>query len=45
MADIVEFDNSFSYLRSKKLWYEIKVEGPEQNGWEAAYDDINGTKL
>lgn len=21
--DVVEFDNSFSYLRSKKIWYSI----------------------
>ena len=24
-ADVVEFDNNFSYLRSKKIWYSIKV--------------------
>ncbi|EFX85378.1 hypothetical protein DAPPUDRAFT_222627 [Daphnia pulex] len=26
---IVEFDNSYSYLRSKKLWYRITVDLPE----------------
>lgn len=25
-ADVVEFDNSFSYLRSKKIWYSITIE-------------------
>ena len=25
-TDIVEFDNSYSYLRSKKLWYSIVIE-------------------
>lgn len=24
--DVVEFDNSFSYLRSKKIWYSITVD-------------------
>ena len=23
--DVAEFDNSFSYLRSKKIWYSIKI--------------------
>lgn len=33
-ADVVEFDNNFSYLRSKKIWYSIKVElaSPMKNG-------------
>lgn len=25
-VDVVEFDNSFSYLRSKKIWYSITIE-------------------
>ena len=24
--DVVEFDNNFSYLRSKKVWYTITIE-------------------
>ncbi|XP_046460797.1 SEC14-like protein 2 [Daphnia pulex] len=28
---VVEFDNSFSYLRSKKLWYRIVVDLPISN--------------
>ena len=30
VADIVEFDNSFSYLRSKTVWYSLKVEEPAE---------------
>jgi hypothetical protein len=26
LKDVVEFDNSFSYLRSKKIWYSITIE-------------------
>uniref|UniRef100_A0A0P5N3Q7 Cral/trio domain-containing protein n=2 Tax=Daphnia magna TaxID=35525 RepID=A0A0P5N3Q7_9CRUS len=31
---VVEFDNNFSYLRSKKIWYSVKVElaSPMKNG-------------
>ncbi|XP_057372014.1 SEC14-like protein 2 [Daphnia carinata] len=30
---VVEFDNSFSYLRSKKIWYSISIESVnDQNG-------------
>lgn len=28
-SDVVEFDNSFSYIRSKKIWYSITVEKPK----------------
>lgn len=35
-SDVVEFDNSFSYIRSKKIWYAISVEKSkplyEENG-------------
>ncbi|EFX85364.1 hypothetical protein DAPPUDRAFT_222617 [Daphnia pulex] len=34
---VVEFDNNFSYLRSKKIWYSIKV--------ESATARVNGTDL
>jgi len=27
-ADFVEFDNSFSYLRSKKIWFDVRLESP-----------------
>ena len=26
VLDVVEFDNSFSYLRSKTIWYAISVD-------------------
>ena len=29
--DVVEFDNSFSYFRSKKIWYLVTVELPSIN--------------
>jgi hypothetical protein len=27
-ADVLEFDNSYSYLRSKKVWYRVVVDLP-----------------
>ena len=27
-ADVLEFDNSYSYLRSKKVWYNVVVDLP-----------------
>ncbi len=27
-ADVVEFDNSYSYLKSKRIWYNIVVDLP-----------------
>jgi hypothetical protein len=27
-ADVLEFDNSYSYLRSKKVWYRVVVNLP-----------------
>jgi hypothetical protein len=26
LSDVLEFDNSFSYFRSKKIWYSITME-------------------
>ena len=31
LADYVEFDNSYSYLKSKKLWFTVAVEPPLQS--------------
>ena len=31
IIDVVEFDNSFSYFRSKKIWYLVTVELPSIN--------------
>ncbi|XP_046460717.1 SEC14-like protein 2 [Daphnia pulex] len=39
---VVEFDNSFSYLRSKKIWYSITIESSKpvcQNGNNLDYLD------
>ncbi|XP_046460719.1 SEC14-like protein 2 [Daphnia pulex] len=30
---VVEFDNSFSYLRSKKIWYSISIESMKLTSW------------
>lgn len=41
ISDVVEFDNTFSYLRSKKIWYSIRVEdASDSNGYGS-----NGTAL
>ena len=34
-SGVVEFDNSFSYLRSKKIWYSITIESALQDGINA----------
>jgi hypothetical protein len=42
LKDVVEFDNTFSYLRSKKIWYSITIESSKpvcQNGNNLDYLD------
>ncbi len=31
-SDVLEFDNSFSYFRSKKIWYSITVDSSQVIG-------------
>lgn len=38
LIDVIEFDNHFSYLRSKKIWYSISVAAASTRG-------ANGTDL
>ena len=40
-VDVVVFDNSFSYLRSKKLWYRFTVANPTAEEI-ATYGEFNG---
>ena len=37
--DSVEFDNSFSYVRSKKVWYKFTIEAPSDS--DAAWEEFD----
>ncbi len=40
-ADVIEFDNSFSYLRSKKIWYSITVTEPiVEDSWTVPFISV-----
>jgi hypothetical protein len=33
-SDVLEFDNSYSYLRSKKVWYNVAVDLPGSSSFQ-----------
>ena len=38
--DMVEFDNSYSYFRSKKIWYDITIETTQDSDDSGDSDDV-----
>ena len=43
--DVVIFDNSFSYLRAKTLWYRFSIAYPSAKEIEEAYPELRGLWL
>ena len=42
--DMVEFDNSYSFLRSKKIWYDIAIEmTQDSDDSEDSSSDVSST--
>ena len=37
---MVEFDNSYSYFRSKKIWYDITIETTQDSDDSGDSDDV-----